>query len=477
MTWLQDSWPVIGLLILSMVGLLALRSRSRWWTFGAECTLLLVFVALLAARGTSPIPAAHAIPAGAAGIWTRILAVAWWLIAARALSSALIVLLGHDGRTREARLVSDLLSAAIHVAAVLIILNSVLNLPVNGLLATSGVLAIVLGLALQNTLADVFSGIAVGLEQPFHVGDRISIKDLIEGVVVQVNWRAIRIRTDGEDLATIPNSIVAKAQILNRSVPTERRSASLEVIAPAQAMPDHIIMLLDHAIMLSSGLLTNPAPSITMTRLGLKTSTYAINYFVPQTSGMAAARNILLQQVRRQFYHAGLCEGGKPTPMDTLGRIALFETLTAEQITGLARHLTRHTLEQSDTLFEQGSSGASLFVVAEGVLEISRHVEGEAPHRLGRIGVGEYIGEISLLTGDPRPVTVTAVTDAVILELPHKALEAPLAETAELGAALERSVMRGLDLLHRDVAARAIRPLDEKGALFDRIRHFFRLPA
>lgn len=46
--------------------------------------------------------------------------------------------------------------------------------------------AIVLGLALQNTLADVFAGMAVGVDAPFSVGDRIQIDDKIEGQVVQV---------------------------------------------------------------------------------------------------------------------------------------------------------------------------------------------------------------------------------------------------------------------------------------------------
>src|SRR6201999_1033115 len=103
-------------------------------------------------------------------------------------------------------------------------LNSVLGLELKGLLVTSGLIAIILGLASQNTLADVFSGIAVGLDQPFHIGDRVSIGDFAEGVVVQMNWRSIRVQTDNADMALIPNSLVAKNQIINRSVPTPRRA-------------------------------------------------------------------------------------------------------------------------------------------------------------------------------------------------------------------------------------------------------------
>jgi hypothetical protein len=118
-------------------------------------------------------------------------------------------------RTSQTTLFSDLFGAAIYIATALVVLNSVFSLPVNGLLATSGVVAIVLGLALQNTLADVFAGMAVGVEAPFSVGDRNQIDEKIEGQVVQVNWRSIRIQTDGDDIAIIPNSQIAKAQIVN----------------------------------------------------------------------------------------------------------------------------------------------------------------------------------------------------------------------------------------------------------------------
>src|SRR5580704_13996665 len=126
-------------------------------------------------------------------LWLHAVAGIWWLLGARVLVAAMSFSLNHNRRWREARLFPDLTTAAIYTAAVLVVLISVLALPIGGLLATSGVLAIVLGLALQNTLADVFAGIAFGIEAPFNVGDRISLGDKTEGTVVQMNWRSIRI--------------------------------------------------------------------------------------------------------------------------------------------------------------------------------------------------------------------------------------------------------------------------------------------
>jgi len=83
------------------------------------------------------------------------------------------------------------------------------------MLATSGVIAIVLGLALQSTLADVFSGIAVDLERPYKPGDLLWVEGDIEGIVVQVSWRSTQIMTRHNNIAIVPNSVIAKAIVTN----------------------------------------------------------------------------------------------------------------------------------------------------------------------------------------------------------------------------------------------------------------------
>ncbi|MCG6897576.1 MAG: mechanosensitive ion channel family protein, partial [Thiocapsa sp.] len=75
--------------------------------------------------------------------------------------------------------------------------------------------AAVLGLALQRTLGDLFSGIALGIERPFKLGDWIELGDGTVGQVIDLNWRATRLR--GWDNAThvIPNSKMAGEPLKN----------------------------------------------------------------------------------------------------------------------------------------------------------------------------------------------------------------------------------------------------------------------
>jgi len=471
------SYLPAGLLALTLICVFVARSRSTSTKLVIELVMLLVIGGCLVARGTSPLPMGGEFARNPEAAWLRALAVVWWLIGARLIATISALALGRDARSRQARLFSDLLAGAIYLTAILIILNSVLNLPINGLLATSGVIAIVLGLALQNTLADVFSGIAVGLEQPFHVGDRITIADHAEGVVVEMNWRSIRIQTDGEDVATIPNSIVARSQIINRSVPTERRASSIEIPTLSTAPAEQLMELIRQAILLCPAILVDPKPSVVLKHVGTRTTTLGVNYFVTRTSELTSARSQLLRQVRRLYRHAGVQEAQVPGRAVLLGSLVLFESLAATQLDDLAEHLIDHRLDRDDILFEQGSLGRSLFVVEAGVFELSRR-ESDGRHVVyGRIGPGEYLGEISMMTGDPRPITIVALTGATVLELPLSALERLLSEDKTLSAALERSVQRGLALLDRDDAARVCHPLDQAGSLLGRIRGFLRLPA
>jgi small-conductance mechanosensitive channel len=421
----------------------------------------------------SPLPSTAQLAQSHDELWLRALAVIWWLVGARFVALLLAFSLGRGAHERQARLVSDLVAGAIYLTAALVVLNSVLGLELKGLLATSGLIAILVGLASQNTLSDVFSGIAVGLDQPFRIGDRVSIADQVEGVVAQINWRSIRVQTDDEDIALIPNSVVARSRIINRSVPTPRRAASVDIPVWSTGPPEPFIEHLRQATLLSPRLLEQPAAAVALKYLGVRSTTFVVSYFVASSSDLAGAKSQLLRQVRRVFRHAGLGLDPAPSRAELLGGLALFVELTPDQVARLEPQLIPHRLAPEDCLFEQGSDGLSLYLVASGVLEVFRQESG-ARQRLGRVGPGEYLGEISMMSGKPHPVSSFALTDSEVLELPRSALEQLLNDDAALGEAMEQSVKRSLAVLDRDDAARRASALADGGSLIGQLRDFLR---
>ena len=79
------------------------------------------------------------------------------------LGAVMMQRVGHTGR-----LLQDLVGAVIFLIAIIAAMAYVLDLPVKGVLATSGAVAIIVGLALQSTLSDVFSGIVLNTTKPYH---------------------------------------------------------------------------------------------------------------------------------------------------------------------------------------------------------------------------------------------------------------------------------------------------------------------
>jgi small-conductance mechanosensitive channel len=458
----------------TVAALVAIRARSARVRLVVEGLVLLALGGAFALLGVSPLPSKAALAQRPDDLWLRALAVVWWLVGARFVASLMAAGLGRGVHLRQARLLSDLIAGAIYVTAALVVLNSVLGLELKGLLATSGLIAILLGLASQNTLADVFSGIAVGIDQPFRIGDRVSIGDEAEGVISQMNWRSIRVETDTADIALIPNSVVAKSRIINRSVPTPRRAASVDIPAAGSGPPEPLIEQIRQATLLSPKLLAQPPPSVAMKYLGVRSMIFSASYFVASSGDLVDARSQLLRQVRRLFRHAGLGVDPAPTRLELLKELALFESLAPDQAARLESQLISHRLDPDERLYEQGAVGASIYIVASGVLDVRRQADGVI-EPIGRVGPGEYLGEISMMSGKPHPVSAVALTASQVLELPRAALERLLGDDKALGAALEKAVQRGLARLDRDDAARNAQPLDAGGSLLGQIRQFLRL--
>src|SRR5437899_2445023 len=142
------------------------------------------------------------------------LKIAWWVWTAWFLVGFLRAFVIVERRPREGKLLQDLLAGLIYLAALFAIVSYVFDLPIQGLLATSGVIAIILGLALQSSLGDVFSGIVLSFSRPYRPGDWISIDGGTDGRVIEMNWRATHVLTGRRDLAIVPNSTIAKSKIV-----------------------------------------------------------------------------------------------------------------------------------------------------------------------------------------------------------------------------------------------------------------------
>ena len=133
-------------------------------------------------------------------------------------------LLPRYGGLRIPRLLRQFVAVLLMAVVVLGLLTQLWGVALTAVLATTGVLGLVLGLALRRILTDFFSGIALNVEQPFRLDDFILLhtrqrREPIVGLVREINWRSTRILTPEDNLVSVPNSVVATAVVENLSFP------------------------------------------------------------------------------------------------------------------------------------------------------------------------------------------------------------------------------------------------------------------
>jgi small-conductance mechanosensitive channel/CRP-like cAMP-binding protein len=417
----------------------------------------------------------------AAAFLEKLLVAGWWLVLARATITAGKVILGVDRKQHSARLLSDLVAAGVYLGGMLAILDLDFGVSVTGLLATSGVIAIVLGLALQNSLGDLFSGIAIGIDRPFKIGDLIVIEGAVEGRVVETNWRSTRIATADNDIATVPNSVVAKSRIVNRSIPSETHTGSVKIVIDPTVPPRKAMALLRGSALNAALISPSPAFTVACTDLTGTGATYQLGFSAPAAL-FADARSDLLQQVARHARYNGVAlasQDGTPTvaveppePLHLLNEVLLMQPLGAEDRNALAERLRRREGDAGGVLFRQGGSVASLFVIARGVFEVTRD-DGRGARRLGTIGPGDYFGEIALLTGSENSATVSALTPFLAYEITKEMIAPLLKRNPDLLVALEDAAGRAQALLERAIEAQVCHGPGSRSHLLDRIRAFF----
>jgi small-conductance mechanosensitive channel len=304
-----DGWLLLVLVVLLVCGFMRpLRAhRSLLWLGGA----LVLVTAISPWRGN---PLGRYLFVGAAGashLPSELLKVLWWILGAWFLKSLLDRILRrtvfpNDNQPHARQLFADLASALIYVVAFVGIMDVVFKQPVSTVLATSGVLAIVLGLALQNTLSDVFSGLAINVERSFAAGDWIATKDGTEGQVIEVNWRATRIKTFSNDLVVIPNSVIAKATVTNHSRLDDSHVGTIRLAIHHGVSPAQVIDALQDAARKSPGIMPGSTPTAYASSFDEALINYDLTFAVSNYLLLADVQSSLILQVVASLRERGI---------------------------------------------------------------------------------------------------------------------------------------------------------------------------
>ena len=393
---------------------------------------------------------------------------------------------------RESR-PSERMPAIVQDAVVLVLFGVIATLIMREqLLATSAVGAVVVGFALQDTLGNLFAGLAIQIEKPFRVGQWVSIGGH-EGRVEEVTWRATKLHTKMGQFLIVPNSTVAKDVILNYSepvVPTRLEvTVGVSYLTPPHVVKEAIGRALSNAPLVN----TAPAPLVTIDAFSASSVDYGIRFWIDDYAADRVARDQVRSNLWYEFRRSGIeipwpiqVEYSRPEPplqtpadearaAECLGRIDLFAHLPEGLRQQLATASPLQWYARGEAIVRQGSAGRSMFVVLSG--DVAVRLE-PSQQQVATIAAGGFFGEMSALTGEPRTATVQAVTECQVLEIGADALGDLLRGHPELLEPIGRVMAErrsGLAEAQQVAEAAEAARLSRKATLLERIQQFLHI--
>jgi small-conductance mechanosensitive channel len=179
------------------------------------------------------------------------------------------------------------------------------DVTITPILTALGVGGLAVALALQDTLANLFAGVHILIEQPIGVGDFIRLSSGEEGVVRDIGWRTTRIQSAGNNMTVIPNTKITTSTLTNFSLPDRRVAVEIPILASHAADHNMIAEIALDVAVSTPNVLDDPAPAVSFdpgvlpTHLQMKLIVHLANH----ASGGPAQSNIrrrLLERFREQ---------------------------------------------------------------------------------------------------------------------------------------------------------------------------------
>ena len=426
--------------------------------------------------------------------WARTLvSVALWIsaafVAVRALNELVFLIFRKRKGYEAPSLMRDIFSLAAYVTAVAIILKlHFANLSFGALLSGSALLGVILGLALQDTLGNLFAGISLQADKPFQVGDVIAVGSAT-GVVESVTWRAVKIKTFQNHIILLGNSQIAKEHI----EVCPRGNANARIVffnAVYTDSPTKVIHVVREAVRDCENVLRYMTPVVRIRGMGADGVDYEVKYWLSDYARYNDTDALVRQRIWYAFRRNGLTFAyptrtvylqraaasesvGYETMTERLSAIDIFSPLTDDELKALAENSTGHVYAPGELIIRAGDQGASMFVIHRGSVDVKIDNNGEV-RTINTLREGDFFGEMALFTGEPRTANVLAAEETEVLEIGKRAMQDLFENNADLAESLSHTINERRAML----AARTLAPASEEdspaGLLF-KIKRFFRL--
>lgn len=395
------------------------------------------------------------------------------------------------------RIFRDLSTGATYLLVGLIALRAI-GVEPGSILTTSALLTAVIGLAMQDTLGNLVSGLALQMQRPFDVGDWIEVGNGEQaGRVTEVTWRATSVMTLDHVEVILPNASLAKAAIRNYSRPSTVSRRRVAVGISYSAPPADVQEVLAAAAADTPGVLASPAAAARTRNFGESAVEYEVLFFIDDFG-----RALWIDAAVRDRIHYALARRGIEIPYPTrtlvtkapanlaqgrdaerarrhaiLAALDFARPLPDDALSLLADRATLRVYGPGEAIVHRGDPSRELFVIERGTVGIEVPRENGGMAEVARLESGHTFGEMGLMTGEPRSATVRARTMCHLVVIDHDAFHDVLASHPEVVERMGTILARRQAQLDAAPTSNApAQPVEERSRrLISQIREFFKL--
>ena len=348
------------------------------------------------------------------------------------------------------RLFRDLTRVFLILCGVAIVLSLVWGADLGGVIAALGVGSIVIGLALQDTLGNLFSGIALLFERPFSEGDWITVDD-ITGKVIEINWRSVHLLTRELEMLIIPNAVLAGATIRNYRRPQKLHIEPVDIGFSYSDPPNKVKQVMKKTALATKGVLDKPEPVVQTISYDDSSIGYRVRLFlsdydkVPQIRDefvtliwYAAERNGLnIPFPIRTLYHNPPAKVNSAEIIDgylqNLEELPIFANADRQVLADLARDAEEKAFGEGEKAIAQEARCEEIYIIIDGTAAVTIRQENSLlEEEIAQLRDGDFFGESALSGKSISPVSVTALSDLRVLILPIENMQIALEQSTRL---------------------------------------------
>ena len=417
-----------------------------------------------------------------------------WAVARLVFAGALEFPLKVRGKKPFPRITRDFILFLCYAILLFIVLRLQSNVDLIGLITTSAALTVVLGFAAQSMLSNFFLGLVLQLERPFDIGDWIQLGDYV-GMVTSINWKSTKLLTRDKVLIYIPNSEITSHIFLNYSKPDRKVRSVVKIGLEYDAPPDLVKKTILEVLHQHQRVLKHPIPDILLTAFGDSAILYEIRFWHENFSNepkikseiniliwyALRRRNILIPFPIRNIHHAHEERAYQAATREhrcndmvrMFEKVPVLSPLSPEERAQLAHQVKIEPFGEGEIIVRQQEAGDSLYIITKGTCEVLLESSSRQFKKVAVLTKGDFFGEMSLLTGEPRSATVRAIEDTEVIMIQKEIFSDILSANSGISEYLGQVLAERQQQLARQGGDSSAMAAATPGGFIQKIKSFF----